>query len=383
MKVNDELQHHGIKGQKWGVRRFQNEDGSLTAAGRKRYDDDDVKSKHRINLEDKYIKNGMTKEQAKIAADKRIKTELFVGAAAAVTVASVIAYKKHVDNGKDFVISKNTDLQRIIRLDRDSDPFKGNREYVSYKKMDNMKYEGFMGKFEGATAKAINKAKDANPNLANKYQEMYKMKITPKQDIKVASVNRAKDTFVDLYKNDTDFKNMFNKWMSDAAKNPRSAHKSFMQVAKANKEGTISDKFLKDVGYKAFNVSIAERDELSNKIQNKFYESLKKQGMNAIVDLNDKQGMMKSNKPLITFDGAYNYSKQVLTDKEINKSLAMSVPVVLAQNLNKPAALAFVSLYSKNTITKNRNNNDLIKQYRKEHPNSKLTDKDILDMHGR
>lgn len=29
--------HHGILGQKWGVRRFQNEDGSLTDAGRKRY----------------------------------------------------------------------------------------------------------------------------------------------------------------------------------------------------------------------------------------------------------------------------------------------------------------------------------------------------------
>lgn len=30
------IAHHGIKGQKWGVRRFQNEDGSLTAEGRKR-----------------------------------------------------------------------------------------------------------------------------------------------------------------------------------------------------------------------------------------------------------------------------------------------------------------------------------------------------------
>lgn len=33
-----ELMHYGIKGQKWGVRRYQNKDGSLTATGKKRYD---------------------------------------------------------------------------------------------------------------------------------------------------------------------------------------------------------------------------------------------------------------------------------------------------------------------------------------------------------
>ena len=33
----DSLQHYGIKGQQYGVRRFQNEDGSLTAAGKIRY----------------------------------------------------------------------------------------------------------------------------------------------------------------------------------------------------------------------------------------------------------------------------------------------------------------------------------------------------------
>lgn len=32
------LIHHGIKGQKWGVRRYENPDGSLTPAGKKRYD---------------------------------------------------------------------------------------------------------------------------------------------------------------------------------------------------------------------------------------------------------------------------------------------------------------------------------------------------------
>lgn len=38
-----ELYHYGVKGMKWGVRRYQNKDGSLTASGKKRYADVDKK----------------------------------------------------------------------------------------------------------------------------------------------------------------------------------------------------------------------------------------------------------------------------------------------------------------------------------------------------
>ena len=47
---NNYLIHHGIKGQKWGVRRYQNKDGSLTKKGKKRLES--VTKKHTNNMVD-------------------------------------------------------------------------------------------------------------------------------------------------------------------------------------------------------------------------------------------------------------------------------------------------------------------------------------------
>ena len=43
-----ELYHHGIKGQKWGIRRFQNKDGSVTPAGARRYYEGDENRKKKM-----------------------------------------------------------------------------------------------------------------------------------------------------------------------------------------------------------------------------------------------------------------------------------------------------------------------------------------------
>lgn len=202
---NDYLVHYGTKGQKWGIRRYQNPDGTLTPAGRERYYKDRVKqlkkeynektekSKRSERGLNKYIKenyDGDYKNDKKIAEERTSKrnavifgtaTIATVGAAyAAVTLAEIgiddINSRANTsqwdlfgktrtenilnDNDGDFdKINKDTKLKRIIYDSKarsgEADEVKVHNEslYTVTSKEDLDRFKNFLGNMQGGTNK--------------------------------------------------------------------------------------------------------------------------------------------------------------------------------------------------------------------------------------
>lgn len=71
---NIELVHWGVPGMKWGVRRYQNKDGTLTAAGKKRYDKEMAKLKA-----EKKILDNKAKTKAKLDKLENLRKEVETG----------------------------------------------------------------------------------------------------------------------------------------------------------------------------------------------------------------------------------------------------------------------------------------------------------------
>lgn len=143
---NGELYHHGIKGMKWGVRRFQNKDGSLTPAGKKRYSPGEL---------------------GRVPVQKGVS----------------------VNSDGSISISKGVNLQRLI-----SDKSRSLKDitYASVLEYDNakyVKYIGGKGLFGGGRDKV--------------------MSIRANEDLKAPSIDEASKIMVNLLSNNSEFRSKF------------------------------------------------------------------------------------------------------------------------------------------------------------------------------
>lgn len=106
---SDELVHWGIKGQKWGIRRYENEDGTLTEAGKKRY----------ARAEKIASREKISKEQMKSNAKRRAAVGAVIGSSAAqlASRASIKNQFKDATTDKFFEVNSTDDIAGYTNKD--------------------------------------------------------------------------------------------------------------------------------------------------------------------------------------------------------------------------------------------------------------------------
>lgn len=417
--MDRELQHHGIKGQKWGRRRFQNADGSLTSAGRQRYgvdidgakervtrakqkvsalkdyrlrkkaldetkwekrklSDEKVKdklngetkpkSKHRLNLEQKYRERGMSAEEAEIAAYKRARTEKIIAGLAGATIASaaaIVAYK-HYKNTVDSVIKPGTLLQNI---NRDGETGIKDAFYFSMNKSDNRRYRGLYG-----------------GQILSDGNSVHETQIAVRKALNVASPRNAQKALSEMAQNEHHRSLLFERlreWQLAFHKQGDPRAPLFDKAVVSLIDGRVDKN-----AYDAFNITLVGNH--STELNKKFFDLLKSKGYSAIMDMNDKKYSGYSTKnPMIAFDvgkkvavsGIQKLDRMTVRSLEMSESHKLWTKECLKKIARLALPTAAISLTAPITAAAIRPiaRDRIVADYRKEHPNTKLSYNEILD----
>lgn len=285
-----ELCHHGIKGQKWGVRRYQFADGSLTPSGKKRYkiSQNSNSVKRAASLMNMRVDELVNKTKTKITGNQYV----------------------------DTYLKKGTKLSRI----QSSKEFENFAFYATYKKQDSDKYMGLFGKNlmnrakheakqaeEKANASGIESDIEMAKEARNKADNMkvYQLKLSAVKKLKVPSDENAGHITANLLK-ESEFKKNVEASIQDSKEKMRRPTQQllFNQAQKALKNDpgkmTSSEKI---AVYKALNLSLTNHNQQEVAAQNRFYSELKKKGYNALLDYNDREySSYHAKRPMIIFD---------------------------------------------------------------------------------
>lgn len=320
------LEHHGIKGMKWGVRRWQDQNGRYNAAGRARYGMGDGKTYSGVKGASRPTQRVPTKGATGTSSGGPSKASSNVADRARsiadrVRNTSLSDAKKYVEtyafgkNTVDTYLKANVTLSRI----QSNDTFENFAFYATYKQHDVNEYAGLFGKNlmnrANAAAKQAEKAakksgtEEAAANakaLREKADNMqiYQLKINATKKLKVPSDENAGNVVGDLLK-DNDFRDNLSKSIDHAKQiMRRPTQQALFTDAQSimKKRGALTSQEHQTL-YKALNLTLTNHESYEVAAQDKFYSALKKKGYSALVDINDKEySSYHAHRPMIIFD---------------------------------------------------------------------------------